>query len=201
MVVIRRLVLALVLVLAGVVGAAAQAGLAERRIGVEWHGGVPHVTFGVRDLADASVRRALASGLAKQMVVTIQSYRGRNQVPLATRVLSCRVTYDLWEEAFVVRRGRRTEVARTVDAAIGLCLDVSRIPIGVATDYASVRGDDVYFAIRAEFNPISASSCPRLLRNPAGDDPLVPVVVNIVRREICQAERALEFRSPAGRVP
>lgn len=181
--------------------ARAQAPLPERRVGVRFDGVVPHVTFHVRDLADAGVRRALGSGLTKTITVTVQTYSTRRTDPLATRELTCRITYDLWEEAYVVRRGRRTETHRTLDAAIDRCVVATDLPAATAQELASARGQSIYFAVRAEFDPIARSRCPRLLRNPAGDDPLGPVVVNIVRRQICQAQRSVEFRTQAVALP
>lgn len=179
----------------------AQSHLPERRVSVAFPSGAMNVGFSARDLADESVRRALTSGLTKHFVLTLQVYPRSSTTPFATRQLSCAVTYDLWEEAFVVQRGRRREVVPTVDAAIARCLVVQNVAIAEASQLASRHGVDAYLAVRAEFNPISGSACARSLRRPGGDDPLGPVVVNIVRREICQADRALQFRSQPFRVP
>jgi len=181
--------------------ALAQARLPERPMRLEFVQGGLVASFSARPLVDDGVRRSLASGLSKQFVITVQAYQRGSSSPLATRRLTCRVVYDLWEESYVVRRGRRTEVVRTVDEAIGRCLEAPRVAIGDAASLAGVHGREIFVAVRAEFNPISSGACARTLGRPGGDDPLGPVVVNIVRREICQAERALEFRSAAVRVP
>lgn len=179
----------------------AQGVLSERRIGVRFEGSVPRVTFHVRDLADDGVRRALASGLTKTITITVQTYAARTSDPLASRELTCRITYDLWEEAYVVRRGRRAETVSGLDAAIDRCVVATDLPVATAEQVARHRGQGIFFAVRAEFDPIARSRCPRLLRSPAGDDPLGPVVVNIVRRQICQAQRSVEFRTPVVTLP
>jgi hypothetical protein len=196
----RALTIGLSIVLA-ISTASAQAPLPERRVGVRFVGSVPHVTFHVRDLVDDGVRRALSSGLTKTITVTVQTYSTRRTDPLASRELTCRITYDLWEQAFVVRRGRRTESVSGLDAAIDRCVVATDLPVATLQEIGAYRGQAIYFAVRAEFDPIARSRCPRLLRNPAGDDPLGPVVVNIVRRQICQAQRSVEFRTPTVYVP
>lgn len=179
----------------------AQARLPERTVALAFRGGALVVGFSARDLVDDAVRRTLGSGLQKSFVVTIQTYGRGNTTPLASRQLSCRVTYDLWEEAYVVRRGRRSDLVRTVDDAVRHCLVVQGAEVASSETLANLHGREVFVAVRAEFNPVSASACARSLRRPGGDDPLGPFVVNIVRDEICQAERAIVFRSGYTRVP
>jgi hypothetical protein len=179
----------------------AQAHFAQRRVGLSWSGGVPHVSVSLADLADARVRRSLESGLRKSVVITAQAYAAGSNRLLATSEQTCSITYDLWEDAYVVRAGRRTSVHRTLDSVIDACLVLRRFAIGELHDFERISGRDIYFAFRGEFNPITRARCRRLLGNAGSDDPIGPVVVNIVRREICQAERAIEFRSQAVRVP
>ena len=62
------------------------------------------------------------------------------------------------------------------------------------------------FALDPGFTPlhrqISRRRCRELLRGGReSDGPIGPIVVNIVRREICEADRVVEFRSPNVRVP
>lgn len=196
----RRLPIAFALLLVASI-AYAQARLPERPMRFDFPSGALVVSYNARSLVDDGVRRALASGLSKQFLMTVQAYRRNSSTPIASRELSCRVVYDLWEESYVVRRGRRTEIVQTVDEAVGRCLEANRVGVADAATLAPLRGSEIFVAVRAEFNPISSSACARTLRRPGGDDPLGPVVVNIVRREICQAERALEFRSAFTRVP
>lgn len=181
--------------------ALAQARLPERPVRFDFVAGALLTSFSARSLADDGVRRSLTSGLSKQFVMTVQAYPRGSTNPIASRQLVCRVVYDLWEESYVVRRGRRTEVVRTVDEALARCLEAQRVAIVDAAALGPFHGREVFLAVRAEFNPISSGACARSLGRPGGDDPLGPVVVNIVRREICQAERAIEFRSAYVRVP
>ncbi|MEM6954520.1 MAG: hypothetical protein AAF411_22045 [Myxococcota bacterium] len=176
--------------------------IAQRRMGVRWQNGVPRISVGIRDLVNARVREELRSGLRKRIVVRAQAFREGNSRPLATRTFSCAVTYDIWEQSFDVNIGRRRERFARVEQVIDRCLAINGMPVGEANDYANVRGRDIYFAVRAEFDPIDEGRCRQLLRSSdGGGDPIGPLVINIVRREICQADRVVEFRSPTRRVP
>ncbi len=179
------------------VASATYAQLATRRVGVNWRSGVPRVSVGLQDLVNENVRRELQSGLRKRIVITAQAYRVGNSRPLATRRFSCAVTYDLWEQSYVVRVGNRTERHASIGAVVDRCLAIRGLAIGDRDAYERVHGRSIYFAVRAEFDPIDASRCRQLLRSSGGmSDPIGPIVVNIVRRDICQADRVVEFRSP-----
>jgi hypothetical protein len=179
----------------------AQSELAERTVRVAFRDGRPLVTASLVDLADARVRRSLESGLRKSIVVTVQAFQEGSDRLVAQTQETCFVTYDLWEDNYVVRTGRNTAVHGTIPAVLSACLSLRRLPVGDASRYERLSGRRIYFALRAEFNPISRSRCSRLLGNAGSDDPIGPVVVNIVRREICQAERSIDFRSQPVPVP
>jgi hypothetical protein len=181
--------------------AAAWAGITERPVEARFRAGVPHVSFSARDLEDPKVRRALESGLGKQLVVTVQAYPSGGEQAIASATHACRVTFDLWEEDYVVRIGNQHERLPSLDAVLSRCLEVRALPIGTANEFRPYAGKRVFFAVRAEFNPISRARCHGLLRSPGSADPIGPVVVNIVRREICRAEKAIEFRSADVEVP
>ena len=179
----------------------AAAQLSMRRIGVQWREKVPHISFSARDLANNEVRDSLESGLQKRLLVTLQAYRDGRASPFLTLPRTCSVTYDLWDESYLVRVGRATERHPTLETVLERCLVLRGVAFGSAAQWEGRTGQDVYFAVRAEFNPISRSRCRALLRPSGSEGPVGPVVVNIVRREICSAERAIDFRSPTARVP
>ncbi len=189
--------------LAFVLASVAAAQLSDRRLGVHWAGGVPRLSFSAVDLTDdGDVRRALDSGVAKRIVLTAQAYRIGSSQPFATRAFECRITYDLWQEAYEVELGSRRETFDERADAVRRCLAVRGLVVGRPEDYGSRAGDRVYFAVRAEFNPISQRRCRQALRGSGGStDPIGALVVNIVRRDICRADRAIDFRSQPVRVP
>jgi len=197
---IRRIAAVLgLLLLAGT--ALAQHDLPVRPMNVQWSAGVPRLAFSATQLVDAEVRRDLGSGLQKTIVVTVQAFPERGTSPVATRQYACAVTYDLWQDAYVLRMGRHTTTESRVEAVVRGCLQAENLTVGSASDFVDVRGESIYFAVRAEFNPISGRRCRELLRSSGSDAPLGPLVINIVRREICQAQRAIDFRSSPVTVP
>lgn len=198
----RRSLLTLWLALTlGVVTLVSAQELAQREVGVRWQDGVPRVSFSAHDLVTPTARHQLESGLRKQFVVTVQAYREHGGSPLATRRFACSVYWDVWEEVYWLRLGNRPEPMQRLEAVLTRCLDVREIAVGRASDYEGRSGEHVYFAVRAEFNPVSAAQCRALLRPGGGAEALGPVVINIVRRQICQAESAVSFRSASEAVP
>jgi hypothetical protein len=199
----RRVLVTLLAVFFIASAAIAQAVLAPRRIGVQWRGGVPRASFSVRDLFDRNVREQLGSGLRKRVVVTVQAFPEGGSSAVATLTRECAIMFDLWEDAYIVRSDHGTEVTRSIDAIAERCLVVRDTPIGERERYARWRGRRIFFAVRAEFDPISGRRCRELLRpsSSGSADPIGPIAINIVRREICRAERAIDFRSPGVSVP
>ncbi|MEZ4288051.1 MAG: hypothetical protein R3A47_07885 [Polyangiales bacterium] len=181
--------------------ASAQSSLPVRPFSVKWADAQPAISFSALSLGDSNVRKELRSGLRKRLVVTTQSYLERNQKLIETRTFSCSVTYDLWEDGFVVERGRSRVRVRSVQEVLDRCLKVSGLLAGRAEKFAAHRGETVFFAVRAEFNPISQTQCRNLVRSGQSSDSIGPVVINIVRRQICEADSAIEFRSEPVQVP
>lgn len=192
-------VVALVLLMAAAVFA--QAGLPIRDLDVIWSRGSPKVSFSAKDLADARVREELSSGLRKRLVVTVGSHLRGSNWRMAVREFSCDVTRDLWEDGYLVRIGTRSERLKTLEDVLDRCLVVEGLFAGEPKSFEPHRGKEIYFAVQAEFNPISKKQCRELIRPTSGDDPIGPITVNIVRRRICQAERRVEFRSVYSKVP
>ena len=198
---VRRAIL--MVLLASVAGGALAQSLRDRRLGIQWTESRASLSFSARDLVDdREVRRALQSGVSKRVVLTAQVYRVGSTRPFATRTRECHITYDLWQESYVVEIGSRRRVEPDLAAAVGHCLVVRSFAVGRDADYERYRGERVYFAVRAEFNPISARRCREALRGSGGStDPIGALVVNIVRRDICGADRAIDFRSQPVVVP
>lgn len=190
---------ALVLLTATV--AYAQSQLPVRDVGVTWSRGAPKVSFSAKDLADQRVREELSSGLRKRLVVTVGSYLKGSNWRMAVRQFGCDVTLDLWDDSYLIRIGSQSERLKTLDEALNRCLAVDGLFAGEPKSYEPQKGKEMYFAVKAEFNPISKKQCSELIRPTSGDDPVGPITVNIVRRRICRSERTIEFRGEYLRVP
>ncbi len=178
-----------------------QSQLPLRDFRVAWSQGAAKVSFSARDLADERVRRELSSGLRKRLVVTVGAHLDRSDRRMGMRQFGCDVTRDLWEDGYLVRIGDQSERLKTLEQVLDRCLVVQGLFVGDPTSYELQKGKDIYFAVRAEFNPISKKECSQLIRPASGSDPVGPISVNIVRRRICRAERSIEFRSALLKVP
>jgi len=196
---VRYWLAALVLLTATV--AYAQSQLPLRDFGVTWSRGAPKVSFSVLDLADERVRQELSSGLRKRVVVTVGSHLRGSNWRMAVRQFGCDVTLDLWDDDYLVRIGNQSERLKTLDDVLNRCLAVEGLFAGEPKSYQSQKGKEMYFVVKAEFNPISKKQCSELIRPTSGNDPIGPITVNIVRRRICRAERSIEFRSAYLKVP
>jgi len=196
---VRYWLAALVLLTATV--AYAQSQLPVRDVGVTWSRGAPKVSFSAKDLADQRVREELSSGLRKRLVVTVGSYLKGSNWRMAVRQFGCDVTLDLWDDSYLIRIGSQSERLKTLDEALNRCLAVDGLFAGEPKSYERQKGKEMYFAVKAEFNPISKKQCSELIRPTSGDDPIGPITVNIVRRRICRSERTIEFRGEYLRVP
>jgi len=159
------------------------------------------VSFSAKDLADERVQQELSSGLRKRLVVTVGSHLKGSNWRMAMRQFGCDVTLDLWDDDYLVRIGNQSERLKTLEDVLNRCLAVQGLFAGEPKSYEPQRGKEMYFAVKAEFNPISKKQCSELIRPTSGDDAIGPITVNIVRRRICQAERTIEFRSVYVRVP
>lgn len=190
---------ALVLLTAGV--AYAQSKLPVRDMGVTWSRNVPKVSFSAKDLADERVRADVSSGLRKRIVVTVESHVQGSNRRVAARQFSCDLTRDLWDDGYLIRIGTQSQRLKTLEQALDRCLSVEGLFVGAPRNYEKYKGVEIYFSVKAEFNPISKKQCRELIRPTSGDDPVGPITINIVRRRICQAERTIGFRSEDRKVP
>lgn len=173
----------------------------ERPVEVRFADGGARVSFDATGLIDEELGRELRSGLRKRVVVSVAIVSGRNSSPLAERRFGCGITYDLWQDRFVVDLGRRALVYASVDEAVARCLDVHDLAVGTAALARGLAGRRYRVVVQAEFEPLPAERCRALLRQSGSSDSIGPIFVSVVRREICSAERTYVFRSPALRGP
>jgi hypothetical protein len=168
---------------------------------IAWDRGAPKVSFSAKDLADERVRRELSSGLRKRLLMNVSAHLKGSNHKLAHRSFGCDVTRDLWSDGYLVRIGSQSRRFKTLEQVLDHCLVVEGLFVGEPKNYEHDKTREIYFFVRAEFNPISKKQCRELIRPTSGDDPVGPITVNIVRRRICQAEHTVEFRSDFLKVP
>lgn len=209
---IRSILLGLLL-LSGFVGTATAQNVSNRTLGVRWKEQVPHLYFSARDVATRSVRDKLQSGLPQTLITQVFAFEAGRKKPIAAYVRSCRVVFDLWEEAYRVHveeaGAPRAVVVRSLEEVLSRCIVVRNTSIGRGRNYNRVGGSNVYFAVLVEFNPISDATVKRIRRwlsRPAGaasgNDAFFGSFVSLfVNNRIGTAERVLRFRSQRMQVP
>lgn len=178
-----------------------------------WKDGVPHVSFGARDLANDDVKSKLTRGTRQLIALRLYAYSSKSDRPIALTQVSCEVAYDVWEETFRVQRivgtTERTERLPSLDAVLNRCLSVENLAVGTAARWASLHGASIYFAAVLEFNPVSRETIQRIRRwlarpdgtrtdNEAFFGSFVSVFIN---RGIGEAQRTLRIRSQTVEVP
>ncbi len=180
---------------------------------VHWESGRPFLSFDASDLLDEAALRKLRSGLPQRIVVAVTVHRLRGGVRRAATARSCRITFDLWSERWRLERSEpgweRAWLLDSEREAVRRCLRFDRLPLGSSASFAPLHGRQVFFAVRAEFNPLSRATVQRLRRwlgrrsgaSLQGEAFFGSVVGLFVDRRIADAERTLRFRSKPVRVP
>lgn len=200
--------------LAGVGAAAAQpAGDIPVRPVVATFRDAAALSFSVRDLVDSEVVKKLQSGLPQTITTRIYAYAERSREPLTVSALSCRIVYDLWEGIYRIERqtesSDKTLTSRSLDGVVTQCLSFQSYPVGDAALLSRMRGNQVYFAVVSELNPLSPDAVQRIRRwlaRPSGSElngnAFFGSFVSIfVGRKLGEAEKILSFRSSSHAVP
>lgn len=192
---------------------AQQTSVFNRRLGVIWRDGTPHLSFSARDIVNPALVKKLLSGLPQTLLMRVYAYPENSRAPAAVSAVSCRVAYDLWEQVFRVQLqtdlSDRAVIARSLNEVHELCLVMRDHAVGRRDNYSRIVGRSIYFAVSVEQNPISRGTIERIRRwlsrpnsNAMGGDAFFGSFVSLfVNRQIGAAERLLQFRSPTHVVP
>jgi hypothetical protein len=197
--------LALALLLAPALGLGDD--LPVRRIGVSVADRHLRVTFGFRDAFTRSIAKKLSSGLTTSVVVQMTLEPQRSAAPVAYWAGTVEVTYDLWEERFIVIRedasGRRRASVKSKGHAIDLAGVLKSMPV------ANLRGISagVYrIRVKIETNPVSKEMVEKIRHwlarsratqsgSPAPSNYFGSFVGALVDRRISQADHQIDFVS------
>jgi hypothetical protein len=145
--------------------------------------------------------------LATVVVVRFYVYREGESTPVAFRLLTARIVYDLWLEEYEVRidseQGRRSGRYARLEQAFRAITEFENLPVASLADIAA--GPHYYLAMIAELNPVSQETMAevrRWLTRPAGATRLdretsffgsfVSIFVNA---KLPEAERVVRARS------
>ncbi|MEZ4224355.1 MAG: hypothetical protein R3B13_25625 [Polyangiaceae bacterium] len=163
-----------------------------------------YVSVSFRDVVDASIRRKLSRGLPTTIVLTGTLYRRGNSEPMSTTAQTCKITWHVWDEVYLVEVTRpgetRSSAAITVDGVLRRCAEARRLIVGTR-DQIPV-GTVVYMNAKVLVNPVSPEVLQKIKRwvsRPTGTgtaapgDALFSTFTGLFLQRIGEAERELKF--------
>jgi hypothetical protein len=181
--------------------------LPPRRANYSWDHDLLRASFGYRDvLADPALVKKMSNGL--QMVIAMRAYVYRegevSPVALATRV--CRVSYDLWNEVYMVHLSEPdrelNQPVINLEGVLRLCAAASDLP--VVRRGLLVAGQPYFLGVVVEVNPVSPEMVEQTqhwLSRPTGStgigptDALFGSFVQLFARQIATSDSTVIFRT------
>jgi hypothetical protein len=162
-------------------------------------------SFSFVDVADAAIRRKLASGLPSVVVMRAYLIREGDTDPVALAVRTCKVTFDLWEDVYrleVSGSGGAAPKAAVLDGILRQCFEARKVTIA---DRSLVTAGKPYFlGVIVEVNPVDAKTIEetrKWVSRPAGStgigpgDALFGSLVGLFVKQTGTADRTLRFRT------
>ncbi|MFO0661283.1 MAG: hypothetical protein U0165_15835 [Polyangiaceae bacterium] len=158
------------------------------------------------EIIDAGVQKEMKTGFPTTIATRAYIFEKGGSSPIALVAKSCQVTYDVWEQQFLVQLSqpdrRQSEPVVNINGVFRLCGGLDKIPL---IDYAKLATGKTYF-IQAivEVNPVSPQMLARIskwISRPAGStsigpsDALFGSFVGLFANQIGQADRILTFRT------
>lgn len=161
-----------------------------------------------RDIVDANLQSKLSRGLPTTIVLTAAVYRAGAPKPLSTTAQTCKVTWHVWEEAYLVEVMRpgstRESWTTTTEGVIRRCTEVRHLLAGDATQIP--LGVPLLAAGRIQVNPVSAEVLAKIKRwvmrpsatgTAAPGDALFSTFTGLFLQRIGDAERQQKFTTSA----
>ena len=169
-----------------------------------------YVGLSFRDIIDPSIQHKLRRGLPTTIVLTAALYRSELEQPIATTAQSCKVTWHVWKEVYLVEITRpgvhRVEKTLTINGVLRRCAEIrssrpSRLLLSANSSQVPV-GVPVYMQAKVQVNPVSPELLQKIRRwvsRPTGTgtaapgDALFSTFTGLFLQRIGEAERELEF--------
>jgi len=163
-----------------------------------------YLDLSFRDLVDDSLQNKLSRGLPTTIVLTATISRAGNNRPLSTTAQTCKVTWHVWEEAYLVEVMRpgstRQSWTTTTEGVIRRCTEVHHL---LAGDGAQIPpGVALVAAGKIQVNPVSAELLQKIKRwvmrpsatgTAAPGDALFSTFTGLFLQRIGDAERQQKF--------
>ena len=161
-----------------------------------------------RDIVDANLESKLSRGLPTTIVLTAAIYRAGIAKPLSTTAQTCKVTWHVWEEAYLVEVTRpgstRQSWTTTTEGVIRRCTEVRHLLAGDAQQIPF--GVPLIAAGKIQVNPLSAELLQKIKRwvmrpsatgTAAPGDALFSTFTGLFLQRIGDAERQQKFSTRA----
>lgn len=161
-----------------------------------------------RDIVDANLQSKLSRGLPTTIVLTAAVYRAGSSTPLSTTAQTCKVTWHVWEEAYLVEVMRpgstRQSWTTTVEGVIRRCTEVRHLLAGDATQIP--QSTPLVAAGKIQVNPVSPELLQKIKRwvmrpsatgTAAPGDALFSTFTGLFLQRIGDAERQQKFTTKA----
>jgi len=160
-----------------------------------------------RDIVDSNLQSKLSRGLPTTIVLTAAVYRAGSAKPLSTTAQTCKVTWHVWEEAYLVEVMRpgstRQSWTTTTEGVIRRCTEVRHL---LAGDTTQIPMDIPLLAAgRIQVNPVSPEVLLKIKRwvmrpsatgTAAPGDALFSTFTGLFLQRIGDAERQQKFSTP-----
>lgn len=184
--------------------------VATREAHFEWDAdtGLLYLDLLFRDIVDANLQSKLSRGLPTTIVLTAAVYRAGAPKPLSTTAQTCKVTWHVWEEAYLVEVMRpgstRQSWTTTAEGVIRRCTEVRHLLAGDATQVPV--GTPLVAAGRIQVNPVSPEVLVKIKRwvmrpsatgTAAPGDALFSTFTGLFLQRIGDAERQQKFTTQA----
>jgi hypothetical protein len=163
-----------------------------------------YLDLSFRDLVDDSLQNKLSRGLPTTIVLTATISRAGNSRPLSTTAQTCKVTWHVWEEAYLVEVMRpgsnRQSWTTTTEGVIRRCTEVHHLLAGDAAQIPP--GAPLVAAGKIQVNPVSAELLQKIKRwvmrpsatgTAAPGDALFSTFTGLFLQRIGDAERQQKF--------
>ncbi len=161
-----------------------------------------------RDIVDANLQSKLSRGLPTTIVLTAAVYRAGSTTPLSTTAQTCKVTWHVWEEQYLVEVMRpgstRQSWTTTTEGVVRRCTEVRHLLAGDATQIP--QGITLVAAGKIQVNPVSPELLQKIKRwvmrpsstgTAAPGDALFSTFTGLFLQRIGDAERQQKFTTKA----
>jgi hypothetical protein len=163
-----------------------------------------YVTLAFRDVVDEEIRRKLSRGLPTTIAFTGTLYRRGVKGPISTTAQTCKITYQVWDEAYRLEitrpDGSRTRWTTTPEGVLRRCAEVTRLLVATSRELSA--GVPVFLRGHVDVNPLSTEllekiklwvNRPARTGTAAPGDALFSTFTGLFMQRVEAAERTLEF--------